>query len=184
MRFSLSVPRAEFQQALKTLAKFVKPKQASEAVLALSDGVLTIDFPGGAALVPADGTWPGVVRIPGQFLLLLSKGVPTEDPLPVSVREGRLRIAGMSIACTVEEGNQRSIIPLPLDAPLHAILHVRQVHSDDEIAQSGLTRLVQQAEERRDKLILRATEVLEPVAVGADDLRAFVEECIRRKYTA
>ena len=184
MTFSVSVPRPEFQRALKTLAKFVKPKYASEAVLSLSEGMLVIDLPGGTTLVPAGGAWPGTVRVSGQFLLLLSKAVPSDDPVPVSVQEGRLRIAGMSVPCTVEEDAQRSIIDLPLDAPLLAILHVRQVHSNDEIARSGLTALVRQAEERRDKLIVRAAAVLEPLAVEGDDLRGLVEACLRRKYIA
>lgn len=182
MSFSVQVARADLVAALKTLAKFVKRKQASEAVLSLSEGMLAIDLPGGAAFAPAEGTWPGTVRIPGQFLLLLSRAVPTDDPVPVSVREGRLWIARLSVACAVAKDEQKKIIELPLDAPLHAILHVRQVHSNDEIARSGLTPLVRQAEERLDTLIARASEVLGPLAVDGDDLRGLVEECIRRKY--
>src|SRR5262249_846614 len=115
-RFSLSVPRAELQRALKTLAKFVKRKQASEAVLSVSDGMLTIGLPGEAPPVPADGAWPGTVRVAGQFLLLLAKAALTDDPVPVAVQDGRLRVGGMSVTCTVDEGAQPNIIDLPLDS--------------------------------------------------------------------
>ena len=67
-KFSITVDRAEFQKALRILAKFVKSKRASEAVLSHVEGQLSIDLPGGNVLVDAKGEWAGTVRVPGAIL--------------------------------------------------------------------------------------------------------------------
>lgn len=184
MSFSVVVPLEELKLALRTLAKVVKKRQASEAVLSLSGEKLSISLPGASAFVPAAGTWPGVVRAPGHFFLLLSKALPTEDPVHLSVAEGRLRIASTSIPCTVDvEGDQQGVINLPVNPPLHAILHVAGRYTRDAIEHAGLMPLVWQTEERRDKLIARAAELLAPLAVDGIDLRRLVDECVRRKHS-
>jgi len=114
MSFSVVVPLEELRLALRTLAKVVKKRQASEAVLSLSGDKLSISLPGASAFVPASGTWPGTVRASGHFFLLLSKALPAEDPVHVSVHEDRLRIASTSIPCTVtwrETGTVPSTYP-------------------------------------------------------------------------
>ncbi len=185
MSFSVSVPHRDLKAALKAL-KVVKPKNVPEAIFSFSDGELEIVLSGVTARASAVGTWPGTVRVDGRFLLGLSHSVPTSDPLLpmlVSVQEGRLKIAGVSCLCTVEQGVQQSVIRLSINAPLHERLYVKQVHSDDEIASSGWMKPVQQAAEERDKLIARAAEVLQPLAVEANDLMKLVDDCIRRKNT-
>ena len=179
-KFDLIVSRSEMMAALTTLAKVVKPKQASEAALSVSEGTLTIDLPGGSVQVGAVGTWPGAVRIAGSWLLRLSKALPAADPLPLCADEGRLRIAGISFACSVHEGHGRANIETALDAPLHEILRLRQVHGADELEQAGLIPPLVRAEERRDALVAEAAKILTPLAVGNQTLRRFVDECVSR----
>jgi hypothetical protein len=100
--FSLTVRREELQEALKILAKVVKPKQAGKAVFTFSAGFLEIKLPGSMMRVPAEGTWLGAVKTGGREVLRLSQQVPEEDPLPLLVKNGRLYFSGFSLPCTVE----------------------------------------------------------------------------------
>lgn len=186
MTFCVSVPRAELQDALKAL-KVVKPKSVPEAVILFSGEELEIVLSGVTVRAAAAGTWPGAVRVGGHFLLGLAHAAPAGDPgqpVMVSVEEGRLKIAGTSCACTVENSTPPGLIKISLNAALPEKLFVRQTQTDDEIARSGLTQLIEQAEEERDKLVTRAAEVLRPLAIQAQDLRNLVDDCIRRQHSA
>lgn len=181
MTHALTVSRSDLNLALTILAKIVNGRRASNAVLSWSDGMLVIDLPGGSTKLPAAGTWPGTVRVGGEFILVLAKVPPMDDPVTVSVRDGRLRIEDSSSPCVLDEV-KRSIIDVPLNAPLHAVLNVGRVHSADEIARSGLTPLVDKSAERRDALIARAAKVLQPLMVEVEDVLRLADECIRRKH--
>jgi hypothetical protein len=180
MSFSVVVTRNELLSALQTLAGVVDPKRASEAVLTLANGVLSIELPGASVSVPAEGLWPGSVRVPGQFFLALARVPPKDDPFHLSVRDGRFRISKSSTLCLVEE-TRRGNIDVALDAPLYAIVRVGLAHDDSEIDRSGLGPLVREARERRDNLVEAAAKTLSPLGVSADDLSNFVDDFILRK---
>jgi hypothetical protein len=181
MRSALTVPLADFNTALRTLAKFVKKRErTADAVLTLVDVELVIPVPGGAASVSAEGPWPGEVRVSASFLLGIATRLPEVDPLPVCVEAGRLRVANVSAKCVWQPlAEQR--IELPLDPPFRTVLAVGLRYSAEEIVRSGLKRLLEKAQERRNNLIRRAAETLAPLGVHALDLESIVDEAILRE---
>lgn len=179
MQFSVKVDRTECAGALRMLTTFIKRKQPVEAVLTLTDRLLRIDLPGNGVSMPADGQWNGVVRVPGHFLVVLVQALPTVDPLPIYVRDGRLYVDRQSVQCSVQEASDERI-ELLLNASLVDILCTRLNHSDEEIERSGLTPLVRKAEAHRDATVAKAYDLLLTLNVRQDDLRSLVDESIRR----
>lgn len=184
MSFSLTVTQSELLPALRTLSGVVEPKQASEAVLTHKDGLLTISLPGASVDVPAQGTWPGLVRFPGLFLLSLARVPPRGDPLNLRVAGGRFRIATSSVQCSVEEVKQKPNLDVPLDASLTTLVRVFLTNDHGDIERAGLDPLVQSAIARRDELISEAAEILAPLEISGDALKLFVNDYIvdRKKY--
>jgi hypothetical protein len=100
MTFSVKVGRADLARALGTLAKFIKRRQRAEAVLSFADGDLKIELPGPAVSVAADGQWDGEVR---AFVVGLAHRLPSDDPMPIHVKQGQLYFASMSVAYNVQQ---------------------------------------------------------------------------------
>jgi hypothetical protein len=184
MSFSLTVTQSELLPALKTLSGVVEPTQASQAVLTHKDGMLTISLPGASVDVPAQGTWPGLVRFSGLFLLSLARVPPRGDPLIFKVSRGRFRVSTSSVDCSVEEVKQKPNLEVPLDASLSTLVRVHLTNDYGDIERAGLDPLVKKAIERRNELIEEAAEILAPLEISAAALRALVNDYIidRKKY--
>lgn len=97
----LEVSNEAFIKALKTATYGVKKKTTGffEISYVLRD--LVLSGPLAEATVPADGAWQGHVRISPQIMKNLVKVVPTDDPLKIGFRDGRLYIGKFSIIATL-----------------------------------------------------------------------------------
>ncbi len=90
----LTVPRAPLLIAAKRLRKATTDRRlkSGELMLRYADGDLILEIPGAAECVPAQGHWPGLLRVSGTVLLMLAKGDLSGDPIEVSVEEQHLRL--------------------------------------------------------------------------------------------
>jgi len=182
MSFALSVARAELLSALNTLSGVVDPEQSSEAVLTHDGSMLTIGLPGASVDLPAQGTWPGLVRFQGIFVLSLARVPPRGDPFSLTVSGGRFRVGTASVQCSVEEVSRKPDLEVPLGASLPTLIRVYLSNDFGDIQRAGLTPLVVAATERRDELIREALEVLAPLEITANALRIFINDyCVNRK---
>lgn len=172
---SLLVKRAELEKSLKILVKSLKPKNLPDAIWSFEDRELSIDLAGHTVIVPAVGVWPGQARTSGQFALTLAKMPPNSDLLTFRVAEGRLHVEQFSTHC-VWQGAEAAVIQLPVNPSLTQLLRVRFTYSETEIEQSGLTKVIQSAVERREALVSKAADILAPLEIFSHDLRQWIDE--------
>ncbi len=95
----LSVNRAEFAKALRSVGRAGKDVRSAMAVLTFDQNRLAIDLLGSVTQLPASGDWPSEVRLLGVHLERLARSLPEEDPLPLRVEGKRLFVARFSIPC-------------------------------------------------------------------------------------
>lgn len=101
--------------------------------------------------------------------------LPDEDPLLLKVQEGQLVIGDHAIPCT-RDHPELHLVRLPANASLARVLQVAATSTPDEIERSGLSRLVNQAQARRQRLIARASALLGPLGISSEDLDQMVDE--------
>ncbi len=181
MSRSVQVPRAELIRALKPLRSIVRKKDHdTPALVSMEGGSLRVAFPGGSCSVPADGTWAGEVRVPTSLFVRLAvnlpTGIPSGDPLPVEVRDGRLYVGSAWRPCICQDAFH-SEIELPLDADFMTLLLLPFRHTDDRLERAGLTPKVRKAQESAHHLCEKAAEVLDPLWISA----AEIEELVRKR---
>jgi len=180
MNFELKVNRTQLADGLKRLRKLVKPKKVTEAIFTFENNALMIELGGVTVEATAEGTWRGLVRVAGRAVLNLAVALPADDPLHVSLKDGeRLYIGSLSLPCIWHDAEERTI-PLPMDAPLTALLGVRYKFTDDEIFRSGLTNPIAEAEAQRKMLTRSAANKLEPLGVRFEDVEQLVDATLRR----
>jgi hypothetical protein len=80
--WQLQVNRSELALALRTLGRTGHAVANAQAIFTFDGSALNLDLAGGVAQIPAVGTWPKEVRLPGDALERLAKVLPDENPLP------------------------------------------------------------------------------------------------------
>src|SRR5688572_19240070 len=178
----VTVARADLAAGLKLLAKFVRARmRASDVVLSWDGDGLALDAAGQSTVLPATGAWPGQVRVPARFLLAIAPRLPAGERLEIRVEAGRMYVNNVSVACTWDERGEQQI-ELPLDPPITLILSLAHRYSAEEIARSGNARLLRDAQDRRDRLAIRAADVLRPLGVTPDDVVGMINEVVARLH--
>ena len=180
--FRLSVPRPGLEEALRLVRRLCRPKRGEEAVLSFDGACLHIDCAGMAVAPGAQGAWPGQVRIPADFLLMLAKLPPSGDPVQFSVKDARLHVGSSSIGCTVQPAWSKTI-ELPMNATLAHILALPLNHSPEVIEAAGYTKVVNQAKASADRQIARAAKCLTALLVEPSELQQFVYATVQRKLS-
>jgi hypothetical protein len=144
------VARRDLVEALKPLRRIVRKKDYdTPAVVSMEGSSLKVAFVGGSVSVSADGRRAGEVR---------------DDRLYVGTAWGRC----------VWQAAFRSEIELPLDPDFLTFLRLPFQHSEDRLERAGLMPRVRKAQERLDRLVRKAADVLEPLDVTEDDVRRLV----------
>jgi hypothetical protein len=181
---SVTVSRADLATTLKLLAKFVRGRaRAADVVIRWCGDGLELEAAGQSTTLPATGAWPGQVRVPARFLLAIAPRLPPGDTLDLRVEAGRLRLGPISANCVWDE-RAPGQIELPLDPSITLILSLAHRYPADEIVRAGKAKLLREAQDRRDRLLLRAADVLRPLGVTPDDLLVAVNEAIARLHPA
>ncbi len=96
---SVSISRQEFGR-LKNQFEWATPlRNKQDATLSFANGKLGIRSAGVSVAIAASGSWRGIANVPLAFILSAVRTPPAEDPMLVTVREGRLHIGNSSITC-------------------------------------------------------------------------------------
>jgi hypothetical protein len=179
MAHDISMERADFLEALKPLKSLVKAKELAEAVLSMEGENLTIALVGVATYVRARGAWPGEVRVPGLFMVKLAKMPPPGDPIRFQVRDERLHIGSLFVACVVQD-SWKSEIELSLDPSLTDLLRLHYEYPADRIERAGLTKRVEEAKGRASKMIRKAASALAPLEIKDTDLVELLRQRLKK----
>lgn len=179
MTAKLRVNTKKLRDGLKMAGKLAKGTGGSPMLLAFAGGKLVMTFQSMTISADAEGEWPGQARLPASVVRLLYQSIPGgDDPVEVTVRDGRLSVGRSSVPCVWEEAIER--IQLPAGAPLWAILALRLRHNDD-IRRSGLDDLVEKAEADRERRLARAADALQPLGIDEAHLRRLFEERLKQR---
>lgn len=180
MSRSVLVPRAELIKALRPLRSIVRKKDYdTPALVSMEGGSLRVAFPGGSLSVPAEGKWAGEVRVPTNLFVRLAvnlpTGIPSGDPLPVEVRDGRLYVGSAWRPCVCQDAFH-SEIELPLDVDFMTLLLLPYRYTDDRLERAGLMPKVREAKATAQHLCEKAAEVLYPLGIPLAEIKELVRK--------
>ena len=176
----LSVARPALDEAFRLLRKLCKPKRDEEAVLSFDGACLHIECAGMTVAPGATGNWPGQVRIPADFLMMLVKMPPAGDPIEVRIEDGRVHVGSSSIGCKTQSAWSKQL-ELPMNATFADILALHLQHTPQEIEAAGYSKMVAQAKDSADRKIDRIASQLKDFMVEPEELRTFLYGSMRRK---
>lgn len=180
MLSSIVVSQRELADAFKTLRTYIRRYENVEAVFTFNEGALTIDVPGIKVRVSGKSSLCGQAYVRWYYLYCVAAEVPTDDPVLIRVEAGRLIIGSTSLPCNWQETIAK-LIEMPMDAPLSDILELRLQYDDEQIARSGLTEIVWNAELRMHELVNQAAALLEQFGVEYVEILQLVEDSLKRK---
>jgi hypothetical protein len=110
----LSVNRKAFESALYRFAKLCEPKRHEEALISFDGAFLHVECQGTVATAPAQGHWPGKVRIPAKFVFMLAELPPPGDPIEIYASSERFHVGSCSIN-TISSFSAESPVHLAVD---------------------------------------------------------------------
>jgi hypothetical protein len=173
----IEVDRQELESVLKSLGRILKGTPHDRASIAYEGGHLVMQCGGAAMSTPAEGDWAGRALLRGQALLGISSLFPAEEIVRLEVDQGKIRIGSLGLPC---EWSARSApsVEIPLNPPLPYLLAIERQFSARDIRDSGLERIIEEAVETRDQLILRAAEALAELGVSREALADLVNSTL------
>lgn len=178
----LELPLAPFILGVREAFRLLRVSQRGEAVVRFSGDDLHVSCGGAQFSTPARGRWPGEVRVSSSLWVALAKVPPTQDPLLISVRDGRLRVGSSSAPCRWQKDGLARV-DVPLRATLLDILRVGAQHDADTLRQSGVDRVVAQARADADRRLQEAARKLAPLGIGLSQLNALLDLRIRAGFS-
>ncbi len=110
----------------------------------------------------------------------LSRLLPESDPVEFLVDGNRLTIGGLTVPCSWHPSGA-AVVSLPMNADLRELLLADLMHSEETLDASGVAKRVHDAREKRDKLLERATKLLEPLGISRDELARLVNESLLKR---
>ena len=178
----LGVARDELAHALRALRRTMpKRRRMPEALFSYDDGDLLLRMGGAKLRAAAWGRWTGVVRAAGHVVVTIDPALFQNDPVPVRVVGGRIKIGTCSMPCAWQETVPDSLLA-PVDPSLLHLLRLPRERDAAAIVEAGLLGVVRDALDRRDRILERATRVLEPLEIGRADLERCLEAELQRRY--
>lgn len=176
----LQVDRDPLLAGLRLLVKQVKLAKAGEAIVSFDAEKLCVRIGGVEIKAPARGDWTGEARINGAYVAALAKLSPRSNPVCLQVKDGQVKLDGLSIPCRWQAAG-KATIEIPMNASIADVLRLGIRHSDVTLERSGVLGVVTKARERRDERAAKAAELLGEFGVKFDDLMSLVDEALRRE---
>lgn len=181
---TLTVPRRELAAAVAYVKKAVQRSKLakSEMVLDFTQDSLVLNLGTVNARLPAVCSGVGRVFVSGLTLEVLAMALISIDTVDVLIRidETMLRLGRNGVSCRwTRTEHQPASILLPLNANLLDVLELRYRYSQAEIIAAALEKRLIEAEDRKARLIAKASQALEPLNVSAADLNNLVTERIK-----
>jgi hypothetical protein len=176
----VTVKRAEFAKALRTVGRASKEVRSATAVITFDETHLAIELSGSVAQVAATGDWPSELRLPGVLLERLAKSLPENDPLPLKVEGERFSVAGFSIPCEWRLYSRAVSTPvrelIPANPDTFDLLMMAARCTKEEIDSAGASVLVANAQRKLDDVCTKAATYVGTHGVSPLHLRRLCEE--------
>jgi len=167
---SLTIEKKPFLAALKSLRIGINARQKDEATLGFENGELVIEIAGNRVVVPAEGEWPGAVRIVARTLIPIVTFPPDPDPLTLCFKTGRFFIAGWSVNATWLDDAGANPVKIPSVATYLDVLALKE-HSHRKSDSSARDQQeVKNARQSMNILLDQAAKLLVPVGITRPDL--------------
>lgn len=183
MNASVTIKRKVFLEALRQIVKLGGRRKDGVAVIYREGGELCIEALGVGVCVPFEGSWQGGARISLRFMHALSRVPPAQDPVPISMRGGKLFIGTTGIPCEWQDILPAPTVEIPINASLLDILVLRSRYREPVLINSGILANIAAAEAEVNGLLAKAARILEPVGITQADLWAIVRYRIKGKPT-
>ena len=185
----LTVGLKEFNHAMKTFKVGVERKNAKKkpifppAILAYSNGFLTIESEEKLVNIHASGEWHGKAEFSNTFVTALTKVPLTGDPIIIKYADNRLHIATTSITCTWTSSSHQLISQLtnPSLIDIFAMwrtLPAHQLHGD------GIAKQYKAAHAKMLKDTEKLAKKLTAYEITQDDLITMIEAKVKAKISA
>lgn len=172
------VPRDLFVAELKRMVAVIGRRRMPEAVLTLDVDRLIVHVGGAEFAVPATGHWSGEARIAVPGLRALAAVPPKQDPIGIRVAAGKLWFGNYGLSCRWQAPGL-AVVEVPINRDFVSILRLAERHPPDVLEQSGLARLVADAERKKQRRIAAAARHLAPLGVSLADVAALVATRLR-----
>ena len=176
----LKVVLAEFKRAMKLFKSYDRGKRAPEALIAHSNGMLSFEALGEAAVVRAEGEWHGRAEVSARILALLARVPPSENPLVIRYRDGKLQIGTVVVGCRwTDEGAE--IVERLENPGLIDLLALDRTISRAEVHGTKVGKQISQAKHIAGSSVTRAGKLLEKLEITVEDLWMMVEQRIQAR---
>lgn len=93
----LAVQRTDLMKALSAIRRHSRRAHNTDIVLSFRKTALSITLDTLTLHMPANGSWPARVRIPGSFLHTVALFPPEDDPVNILIRDGFIQIGSTSM---------------------------------------------------------------------------------------
>ena len=177
--YRLEVEAAQLRATLKGLKRFAKGMKDKSVLLSHNEGNLALATPGVEVTLPAKGQWPTPVRATAHILVMLIKVPPLGDgPFVISFDGERLCIADCSVQASIEKECRPRVDVLPTKR-FFDLLRIGATWSNEDLAKEGFIDQVRRAENKRDRLLVKAAEILSPLRIAEEDLAQLVDKKLK-----
>jgi len=156
----VTITGEHFERVRRLFAELVTSDEDGQALFSLRDGRLHITVAGIGAAIPCTGTWLTEVRAANRIIPLLAVAECPRNTLRITVQNGRLHVAGVSVPCVLQNPDAHSV-DVPFSPGIHGLIELGAFHSPEELEHAGLTQAVAAAHRRRNALLENAADELE-----------------------
>jgi hypothetical protein len=177
------VKKADLLIGLKLLAVAAKGKNPPQLVVYTENGSLF--FRVGAVLhrMPAYGTFTGVGRVSGTIVKGIKTFLPDDEEVTITQIENRISFDKMKVSCVWEVQALPSTMQLPLNLSFLETLAMRYKYSMEQIENAGYLKVLEKAEEEKDRQIYNALDALSSFHIGYGQINSLVVDFIKRSIT-
>jgi hypothetical protein len=164
----VTVARANFIDALTALGS--APNKRAVAAQIYRDGSELVFSMGGAEhAIRFSGLWLDRAHIPASFIRGLARKPPSDDPVAIFVRDGRLHVATSSIDCRVTgcAGMSGQAHPDPDGESLPSLF---DTYGADNMERARILAELELTQKRARAAIAEAARLLRPFGISEDQI--------------
>ena len=173
----LETSLAEFNSALSLFAK--GRLNGKTATIAFDGKYLSIEVGGKASAMVAYGQWHGVATTSSQLIRALAISPPGTDPVKIKYGDGKIYLAGVSLACEWEKISKRYIHKLINPSTLE-LLAIERTAKRSELGSSELGKKCNAALIRREKSLNSAMHYLQEFGIQKSDILKLIEVNVQK----
>ena len=184
MLATATVEREVLSRALRVLAKGISTRTHAQVVVTCRAGHLVFQRSGSGvkAEVPAEASWAGRLCIPAAQIAVLARHLPAGDQVMIRVQPGKYSVAGLTLPATWHDKSIGDVIEVNENAELLELLRLSRTQPAETIAQSGLAKIVADAEQRLETILKRAVITLRPLGITEEDLRKILDARVKQPH--